>query len=96
MDGVLYKFYLRVGLGSGKENTCDDKKKIASESEARKLAQYSTESFQRPMGYYPCIFCGYWHVGGRIPFEEMLRLEKKGQAILLKYKEMKQNDLSNK
>lgn len=89
MDGALYKFYLRVGLGSGKENTCRDKQKIANEKEAKETAALATTTFKKPMGYYPCIFCGYWHVGSRMPFEAMLSLEKKGQTILTQYKVLK-------
>jgi len=82
MDKSLYNFYIKVGMASGKENVCDGKKQLTSESYARKVALKSTLLYKAQMVHYPCVFCGNWHVGHKMPFSKMLILEKRGEEFL--------------
>lgn len=65
MEEVLYDKHLEVGRLIGRARTCGTKVRIQSEEEARDtvLRHNKWKNRYHDVEYYPCAFCGCWHVG---------------------------------
>jgi hypothetical protein len=73
MDASLYQLHVNAGLKAGKERTCGAKVNYQSEESAQRAADQmnakpKTRNLLEP---YPCPFCQGWHIGRKMPLEEL-------------------------
>lgn len=85
MDESLKSLHLAVGALMNPARSCGKKIDYRSEETARKAADAMNLKTSRP-GYhelepYPCAHCGGWHIGRRMPEEELKRYAEEGLTL---------------
>jgi hypothetical protein len=70
MNQDLFDLHLRAGIAYGEEATCGMKIDYKSEESAERSAKAMTVRYGRSLEAYPCAFCGGWHIGRQMTYEE--------------------------
>jgi deoxycytidylate deaminase len=75
MKPEIYRLHINAGRKAGIESTCGEKQKHVTEEDAIIAAKRMNKSGNafREVEAYPCAFCGWWHIGGRMAHDELIR-----------------------
>ena len=73
---------LRAGLACGRTSTCGRKERFVQETAANLVASTLSKKINKKLEAYPCIFCGYWHIGNKIDIIELSKLADKLDNML--------------
>lgn len=71
MDKNIYDLHIKAGLACGESHTCGKKIDYKSEEVAIKSAEKMSIKYEKEMEAYPCAFCNGWHIGRKMPIEEL-------------------------
>lgn len=76
MNNMLYDLHLAVGRKCGVKKTCGKKKKFPSEKDAEAAASFHNnwKNKRHDVEHYPCPFCGFWHIGRKMSFDELVEI----------------------
>jgi len=73
MDDEKKALHLFVGFLCGQEKTCGTKQKHHTQEAAQKAADSLNRSgkARNKTEPYPCFFCGQWHIGREMSYDEL-------------------------
>jgi len=80
MTPEIYELHMLVGRKAGFKKTCGNKVQYPDEEAARDAAFHVNKkrAARRKQSYYPCLFCGNWHIGGKMNVEGLRSYLKNG------------------
>ncbi len=78
MKDKEYNLNLKAGFKIGNNKICGKRTKYRSEETARKalFMRLERKKSQNFLGYYPCVFCGGWHIGLKMFMKSLIKYEK--------------------
>jgi len=73
MNQELYDLHKDAGRKAGREATCGKKVAYNTEESAAKAAasMNAKPTTRKELEHYPCFFCCKWHVGRKMPLDEL-------------------------
>lgn len=86
MEEEIKRLHLKVGAMMNPARACGKKVDYRSEETASKAAEAMNARVNRE-GYhelepYPCAHCGGWHIGRKMPIEELRSYEAEAVSLI--------------
>lgn len=84
MEEEIKQLHLRVGAMMNPARACGKKVDYRSEETATKAAEAmnSRETRTHELEPYPCAHCGGWHIGRKMPIEELRSYEAEAVSLI--------------
>lgn len=75
MNHILFHMHRHASKITGKEKSCERKRKFDSEEDALKASKAHNQWAERKhdVESYPCYFCHGWHIGQVMPLSLLVK-----------------------